>query len=317
MSIAARFQCFSPRGGYSMKIIIYGGKGWIGDQLVKLLNNHEIHYGSSRVDDTGSVEREIIEINPTHIICTIGRTHGTDNNKIYPTIDYLEIPGKLRENIKDNLFAPMVLAILCVKYNVHLTYMGTGCIFEYDKDHPFGQEINGFTEGSKPNFFNSSYSIVKGFTDELMHLFELNVLNVRIRMPITDTYNGRNFITKIIKYEKICSVPNSMTVLPELLPYLVDMIERKVVGTINLVNPGLISHDEILMMYKEIVSPSFEWKNFSVQEQSKILAAGRSNNYLSTDKLEHMYPSVKNIKDAVRDVLYQMKLNLSEQHFIG
>ncbi|AYV81486.1 MAG: NAD dependent epimerase/dehydratase family protein, partial [Harvfovirus sp.] len=59
-------------------------------------------------------------------------------------------------------------------------------------------------------------------------------------------------------------------------------------------------------MYKEIVSPSFEWKNFSVQEQSKILAAGRSNNYLSTDKLEHMYPSVKNIKDAVRDVLYQM-----------
>ena len=36
--------------------------------------------------------------------------------------------------------------------NIHLTYLGTGCIFKYDKNHPFGQEINGFTEESDPNF---------------------------------------------------------------------------------------------------------------------------------------------------------------------
>ena len=47
-----------------------------------------------------------------------------------------------------------------------------------------------------------------------MSLFK-NVLNLRIRMPITGEPNARNFITKITNYEKICSIKNSMTVLPE------------------------------------------------------------------------------------------------------
>ena len=65
---------------------------------------------------------------------------------------------------------------------------------------------HGFTEESLPNFFGSSYSIVKGFTDRMMHMFENNTLNLRIRMPITASSNKRNFITKIVSYEKICSI---------------------------------------------------------------------------------------------------------------
>ena len=42
-------------------------------------------------------------------------------------------------------------------------------------------------------------------------------------------------------------------------------------GTINLTNPGLISHNEILQMYKEIVDPSFTWENFTYEEQMEIL----------------------------------------------
>ena len=140
-----------------------------------------------------------------------------------------------------------------------------------------------------------------------MHLFEDKVLNVRIRMPITSDYNSRNFITKIINYEKICSVPNSMTFLPELLPLMIDMANSKVTGTINLTNPGLISHNEILEMYKEIVDKNFTWKNFTIEEQNDILAAGRSNNYLDTSRLEKLYPQVMNIKEAVRKCLEEIK----------
>jgi 3,5-epimerase/4-reductase len=187
-----------------------------------------------------------------------------------------------------------ILAYICNKKNIHYTYSGTGCIFKFDETHPFGKEENGFDEESLPNFFGSSYSIVKGFTDRLMHLNK-NILNLRIRMPITGNKNPRNFITKIVNYEKVCSVPNSMTVLPELLNYVLDMMHNKITGTINLTNPGLISHNEILQMYKEIVDPTFTWKNFSQEEQRKILAADRSNNYLDTTKLETLYPQVENI----------------------
>jgi dTDP-glucose 4,6-dehydratase len=196
---------------------------------------------------------------------------------------------------------------LCKERKIHFTYLGTGCIFKFDEEHPFGKEENGFTEESLPNFFGSSYSVVKGYTDRLMKFYKNDVLNLRIRMPITGERNGRNFITKITTYEKVCSVPNSMTVLPELLPCVLEMMKSKMTGTINLTNPGLISHNEILEMYKEIVDPNFTYKNFSQEEQLKILDADRSNNFLDTTKLETLFPTVLNIKDSVRIMLENYK----------
>ena len=298
-----------------MKFLVYGRNGWIGGKVFKLLQNEnlEVVEGKTRINNIKELEDEIKEVQPTHIISLIGRTHGVYNNKVYGTIDYLEQPGKLVENVRDNLFSPMILSLLSKKYNYHFTYLGTGCIFEFDNEHPFGEEINGFTEDSLPNFFGSSYSIVKGFTDQLMHLVDDTVLNVRIRMPITDEFNNRNFITKITNYEKICSIPNSMTVLNELLPIMIDMAKNNVTGTVNLTNPGLITHNEILEMYKEIVDPTFVWKNFTIEEQNKILDSGRSNNYLETIKLQSMYPSVMNIKESVKNMLIQMAVNKKNQ----
>ena len=291
-----------------MNILVYGSNGWIGKQFLEILKKNKINYysGKSRVDNENTLLDEINEINPTHIVSFIGRTHGKIDKIVYKTIDYLEQPGKLFENVRDNLYGPLLISDICKKKNIHFTYLGTGCIFKYYKEN-FGKEVNGFTEESLPNFFGSSYSIVKGFTDRLMKNYKDNVLNLRIRMPITGNQNTRNFITKITTYEKICSIPNSMSVLPELLPLVLIMMKKKVTGTINLTNPGLISHNEILQMFKEIVDPSFEWKNFSQDEQRKILAADRSNNYLNTEKLQSMFPNVKNIKDSIRDILQEYK----------
>lgn len=294
-----------------MKFLLYGTKGWIGQKFLKLLkeNNEEIIIGSSRVDNIQELEEEIRLVKPTHVISTIGRTHGEYNNKKYGTIDYLEQPGKLVENVRDNLFAPVILAQLAIKYNFHNSYIGTGCIFEFDNTYPFGEEKNGFSEEALPNFFGSSYSIVKGFTDQLMHLMNEKSLNIRIRMPITDEFNSRNFITKITNYPKICSVPNSMTVLDELIPIMIDMAKNNITGTINMTNPGLITHNEILEMYKELVDPNFKWENFSLEEQRSILDSGRSNNYLDTTKLQSLYPNVKTIKESVRETLIRMSNN--------
>lgn len=140
------------------------------------------------------------------------------------------------------MYAPISLAILAQEFNIHYTYLGTGCIFDYDESHTKTNKL-GYLENSTPNFFGSNYSIVKGFTDRLISLLDKNTLNLRIRMPISQNYNERNFITKITSYKKICSVPNSMSVLPFLLPKILNLMSDKVTGTINFTNPGVISHN--------------------------------------------------------------------------
>jgi hypothetical protein len=97
-----------------------------------------------------------------------------------------------------------------------------------------------------------------------------------------------------------------MSVLPELLPIMVNMAEKGRTGTINLVNPGTISHNEILYLYKLYIDPTFTWSNFTIEEQQKVLAAGRSNNHLDTTALEKDY-DVLSIHDAICAVLMKMR----------
>ncbi len=287
-----------------IKLLIFGSKGWIGTQFINYLNeNYKNDENFSYIETNVKADNEILVNDiilshcPTHIISFIGRTYGPGFN----SIDYLEQKGKLRENIRDNLYAPIVLASLANKHKIHYTYLGTGCIFS--QENPLDKA---YIEKDDPDFFGSSYSIVKGFTDRLIRFYP-NTLNLRIRMPIVDYNHPRNFITKITNYNKIISLPNSMTILSDFYPIIVDLIKKKETGTINLTNPGVISHNEILEMYKELVDPNFKWENFTIEEQNKILASERSNNYLDTTKLVNMYPNIRDIKTGIRECLIKMK----------
>ena len=53
----------------------------------------------------------------------------------------------------------------------------------------------------------------------------------------------------------------------------------------NFCNPGAISHNEILDMYKKYIDPTYTYTNFTLDEQAAILKAGRSNNTLDHTKL--------------------------------
>lgn len=251
---------------------------------------------TARADDEAAVEAALQTDTPDRILCLVGRTHGPG----YSTIDYLEQKGKLVENVRDNLYSPLVLALLGQRYGIHVTYLGTGCIFT---DTP---EVTRFTEESKPNFFGSGYSTVKGFTDRLMHF--LPVLNLRIRMPIVGYHCPRNFITKITTYEKVCSIPNSMTVLEDMIPVLIHLASQKTLGTVNLTNPGTISHNEILQLYRDHVDPAFTWTNFTLEEQSKILLSERSNNELDTTRLCSLCPRVPSIRDSIEGLMKKWSL---------
>ena len=317
----------------SMRVLVFGGNGWIGRQFVSVLNasasleSLDYRVAATRVelDHISQLEDEIDAFSPTHIISFLGRTHGEN----FATIDYLEQPGKLVENVRDNLMAPIILAQLCSDRSIHYTYLGTGCIFN-DAD-ACSDCAYAFKETDAPNFFGSSYSIVKGFTDRFMAWRHGQqgrqgrqgrqgiqgrqgrqgrqgkgydaILNLRIRMPIVGNDHPRNFITKITHYAKVCSIPNSMSVLPELLPMALELMRLRHVGTLNFTNPGVISHNEILTLYKQHVDPAFEWHNFSLEEQDAVLVSKRSNNWLDTHELQRLFPGVRPIRDAVETLM--------------
>lgn len=277
-----------------MKILFYGHKGWIG-QLVtsywkKIQPDDNLFFSDVRINPSNynNLEKEFVEIKPDRIFSSIGRTFGIENGKFINNIDYLE--NRLHDNLNDNLYAPIILAQLSKKYNVHMTYIGTGCIFSRDTNIDKYE----YTEDDIPDFFGSSYSIVKGYTEQLIKHFD-NVLNLRIRMPIIKEHCNRNFVTKIMLYEKIYSMSNSMTYLPDLIPIMINMSKKEKTGTFNFTNKGSINHKEIL--------DKFNHTNYKlIEEQDLPTKSKRSNNILSTKKLENEF-ELRNISECIDEML--------------
>lgn len=286
---------------YAHKYLVFGANGWIGGKLMTLLREqgHQPIAALSRLQNRQDVEQEITSVNPDFVINAAGVTGR-------PNIDWCE--DHKQETIRSNIIGALTLADVCFCHHKHMTNFGTGCIYEYDAQHPVGSG-KGFTEEDIPNFAGSFYSKTKINLDTLLRAYP-NVLNLRLRMPISDDLHERSFITKISHYQKVINVPNSMTILTDLLPVSIQMAERRLTGTYNFVNPGTISHNEILDLYKKYINPSFTYQNFTEEEQNKILKARRSNNELDTRKLLAQFPQVPHIKDSIIHVFERMAHNL-------
>ena len=261
-----------------MKTLVFGGKGWIGGQFIRN-TQHEVVVATTRPDQYEKAFEEIKRVKPDCVISFLGRTYGTANGKLIPSIDYLELPGKLYENMRDNFHAPYNLAHMCQTLDIHFIYLGTGCIYTYTENKKI------FTEDDTPNFFGSGYSTVKGYTDQILRTCK-NTLQLRIRMPVSKLVSGRNLIDKLLAYPNICSIPNSMTVLDDMWTIIDMMIEEQECGVYNLTNPGTVDHDWILQQYKERIRPQHHWNLISYEEQKKYITSERSNNEMDTTKLQ-------------------------------
>ena len=279
--------------------LVFGGKtGWIGQQLMVLIQQKgdQAIAAESRLEDAKSMEEEIKKVSPDYVINAAGVTGR-------PNIDWCE--DNKQETIRANLVGSLNLADITYRYNIHLINLSTGCIYEYDEQHPMGSGI-GFTEEDPPNFRGSFYSHTKCMLDDLFRNYS-NVLNLRLRMPISSDLNSRNFITKITRYKKIINIPNSMSILSDLLPLIPEMAERKLVGCYNFVSPGVISHNEILDLYKKYIDPLFTYENFSIEEHNTVLKAKRSNNELDMSKLLKEFPDLPSIKESIITVFENMR----------
>jgi dTDP-4-dehydrorhamnose reductase len=271
--------------------------------MVELLNaeaNVEVVAGKSRLQNVQDVCAELDSVKPTHVINAAGLTGR-------PNVDWCE--DHKQEVIRTNVVGTVGLVDACFQRQIHVTNFATGCIYQYDDgEHKLGNGV-GFTEEDVPNFVGSFYSRTKEMAERLQRVYD-NVLVLRLRMPISDDLSERNFITKISKYERVVNIPNSMSVLAELLPVARQMAARRLVGVYNFTNPGTISHNQILGLYKQYIDSDFCYQNFTLEEQDTILKAPRSNNELDVTKLLKEFPDVEPIDVAIHGVFQRMAINL-------
>jgi 3,5-epimerase/4-reductase len=301
LTIALIFSLIVPKLSHADTFLLFGARGWIGSQLADLIqkNGDTVIKAQSRLENRQDIEKEIEATYPDFVINTAAITGR-------PNSDWCE--DHKQETIRANVIGALNLADICFTRNIHLTNFCTGCIYEYDNQHqPY--ETIGFTEQDKPNFDGSYYSKTKSMVNELMADYP-NVLHLRLRICISDDLHERSFITKIITYKKIINMPNSLTVLHDLLPLSLIMAKRHLAGIYNFVNPGTITHNEVLEMYKQYIDPTFTYENFSVAEQNRLLKSRRANNTLDVSKLLQEFPGIPDIKISVQRLFEQMRTSL-------
>ncbi|KAJ9663850.1 hypothetical protein H2198_000610 [Neophaeococcomyces mojaviensis] len=273
--------------------LIWGGNGWIAQHLHELLQRQgrKVTSTTVRMEDREAVRAELLKVQPTHVLNCAGCTGR-------PNVDWCE--DNKAATIRSNVIGSLGLTDLCNELGIHITVFATGCefkaeegtlansngntgIYTYDEQHPIGGRS--FIETDVANFGGSFYSYTKSRVEDIMKNYS-NCLILRLRMPVSDDLHPRNFVTKITKYERVVNIPNSNTILHDLLPASIVLAESSEVGVYNFTNPGAISHNEVLTLFEKIVRPGFIWKNFSLEDQSKVIKAGRSNCALDTTKLE-------------------------------
>jgi len=287
-------------------IMIFGKTGWIGNKLAEYLTSQHLPwvFAETRMEDRKELAAEVDRVKPSLVLNAAGVTGR-------PNVDWCE--DHRQETIRANVVGLLNLCDVTNARGIHMTNFATGCIYSYDAAHPIGGRT--FTEDDAPNFTGSFYSLTKGLVERMVRDTYKNVLILRVRMPISDDLNPRNFVTKISRYAKVVNIPNSMTILHDLLPIGVKAAQRGLTGVYNFTNPGAISHNQILDLYKKYIDPSFTYVNFTEEEQAKILKAGRSNNELNTSKLEAAFPELTamNVHTSIVGVFERMKVNLDKE----
>lgn len=266
-----------------MKVLILG-RGYLGTQLYLYLKDKMATTILSKADldytDPGALSSYIFSERFKVVINASGFTGK-------PNIDAAETNKE--DCWKYNVDVPLAIADAAQRAGAFMIHLSSGCIYNgYEKV---------FTEEDPPNW--GIFQDDSSFYSKTKHVAERLLANkawlLRLRMPFSGDLSERNYFTKILNYNKLISLENSVTSVDdfcELVKNMVVKISEGVFmvacsyGPINCVNEGTLNAKEVVEMMKkyDLVNPNHQFIELS---ELKTLAA-RSNCVLSTHRLKEL-----------------------------
>lgn len=261
--------------------ILILGQGFIGGLLQKELGGK---VDGSRINCFSDAEKLIKKYNPQIVINCIG-VNGKRN------VDDCELEKD--RTLLANSFVPVMLAESCLRHQVKLVSISSGCIFNYDykKNRPLTEECQDY-------FFKLFYSRSKIYSERALAALsrDYNILIVRIRIPLLSSKHPKNLLDKLIKYRQVIDAPNSVTYIPDFILAVKHLIKINARGIYNVVNSGGLRYPVLMKLYQKYV-PEFKYQVIALKKLRLI----RTNLVLSTRKLQQSGFKVRSINAVLEE----------------
>ena len=263
-------------------ILLLGGNGYVGTAIQKNLTGRGLPFSvasrtSSDYSNPAILVKMLRELRPEFLINAAGYTGK-------PNVDACEIHRT--ECLDGNAVLPGVIREACEQTHTPWGHVSSGCIFTGAK-----ADGSGFTENDAPNFsFRqnncSFYSGCKALGEEVLEGAE-NCFIWRLRIPFNNINSERNYISKMMRYDRLLMATNSLSQLDEFADACVaSWTQRVPFGTYNLTNPGSVTTRDVVRLIQKHGLSNRDFQFFESDDQFMKLAAKtpRSNCVLDSTK---------------------------------
>ncbi len=282
-------------------IYLLGGSGYVGQAFQRLLQRRNLGFKNLRRADCDYYDpaRLLAALRadrPQFLINAAGYTGK-------PTVDACELHKA--ECLQANAVLPGRIAEACAAAHVPWAHVSSGCIFTGTR--PDG---HGFTEEDTPNFtFRSNhcsfYSGCKALGEEVLAGCP-EVYIWRLRIPFDQVHNPRNYLSKVMTYEKLLVATNSLSDLAEFAAAGLACWEKRVpFGTYNVTNPGAVSTLEVVDLIKKsgVTHKTFSFFKSEDEFMQQAARTPRSNCVLDSGKLARTGIALTEVHEALARAL--------------
>lgn len=277
-------------------IIVVGATGFIGQAFVRhLCVRNEEHVAVSRryLDyyDPDRLSQLILDVRADFLINAAGFAG-------QPNVDACE--DEKHECLYANSVLPGRIGQACERSGIPWGHVSSGCIYAGTN------RGRGFQETDLPNFtFRSNhcsfYSGTKALGEEVL-AGNRECYVWRGRMPFNHVSHPKNLLTKLLSYERLLDVRNSLSHLDEFIMACLDCWKLRLpFGIYHVTNSGSVQTSEVAAMLQSTIAPMRTFQFFEDEDEFMRVAARapRSSCVLDNSKAIAAGLRLTDVRDAI------------------